>query len=143
MARFFWGKTSIQRREGVHPLLLMTVDTALSYGVMDMTIIEGVRSIEQQKLNVEKGVSKTMNSMHLIQPTGYAHALDIYPAPINMEKFRAGYWPEIIRFGVLAGLMKRAAQEVGCEITWGCDWDNDGQVLDHTFFDAPHFELVL
>ena len=43
---------------------------------------------------------------------------------------------------MIAGLMMRAAQEEGVHIRWGGDWDSDGQTLDHTFFDAPHFEMV-
>jgi hypothetical protein len=49
---------------------------------------------------------------------------------------------EIVRFGLIAGLMHRAAQEEGVKIRWGADWNGNGQTLDHSFFDAPHFELV-
>lgn len=138
-----FGKQSLANLKGVHPDLVGVATRALAYGVMDFSVGEGLRELSRQKVLLESGFSTTMESKHLKQADGYGHALDLHPYPINMKKVNQGSWPEIIRYGVLAGLMRRAAQEEGVVIRWGCDWDSDGQTLDHTFFDAPHFELVL
>jgi peptidoglycan LD-endopeptidase CwlK len=82
-----------------------------------------------------------MNSKHIAQADGFGHAVDLYPYPIDMKHVNGGYWPEIIRFGVLAGIIKTLAPKHGLMIRWGMDWDSDGRTLDHSFFDAPHFEI--
>jgi peptidoglycan L-alanyl-D-glutamate endopeptidase CwlK len=104
--------------------------------------MEGLRSIERQKQLFKDGFTKTLNSKHLEQPDGYGYAIDLYPYPIDMVKVNKASPVEIVRFGLIAGAMFAAAKELGVDITWGADWDNDGQTLDHTFFDAPHFELT-
>lgn len=136
------SKTSMGNLAGVHPVLVAVVKRAISYQIIDFSVIEGVRTLEKQKEYLKSGVTKTLNSKHLIQPDGYGWAVDLYPHPIDMAKIRKNDAREMSRFGMLAGVMLKTAQEVGCEIRWGGDWDGDGEVLDHTFFDAPHFELV-
>lgn len=84
-----------------------------------------------------------MNSYHLIQPDGYGHAVDLAPYPCNWNKIRAGDWREISRFGVLNGILQTKAKEIGVTLTWGNDWDRDGQTLDHNFADAPHWQIEI
>lgn len=115
--------------EGVHPGLVRVVEHALELSPLDFTVVEGVRSLEKQKEYVAKGVSKTLNSRHLKQSDGYAHAVDIYPyydrsVQVNapMDKFRA-----------IADAMKQSAKELGVSITWGGDWKS--------FVDAPHYQI--
>lgn len=136
-----FGVKSLDNLVGVHPELVDCCHYALSAGIMDFSVICGVRTIEEQKELVKKGVSKTMRSKHLVQADGYGWAVDLAPYPLSWDKVNNNHWPEIIRFGVLAGLMKAKARESGLALTWGCDWDGDGETLDHTFFDAPHFEI--
>lgn len=138
-----FSPTSEGRMAGVHPKLVAVARRALSYGLSDFSVREGVRTKERQAQLFGEGATKTLNSKHLIQPDGFGHALDLYPAPIDMVRVNKGDAREIARFGMIAGLMLRAAQEEGVAIRWGGDWDSDGQTLDHSFFDAPHFEMVL
>lgn len=137
-----FSRRSLERLEGVHPDLVSCVHEVMSWQVMDFSVIEGVRSADRQRKLFEAGRSTTLNSKHLIQPDGFAHAVDLYPYPIDMGLVDEGDVREIARFGILAGLMARAAQEIGVLVVNGMDWDGDGQTLDHTFFDAPHFQLV-
>jgi peptidoglycan L-alanyl-D-glutamate endopeptidase CwlK len=39
-------------------------------------------------------------------------------------------------------LFSRLVRAADKRITWGGDWDRDGQTADETFHDWPHFELV-
>lgn len=139
---YSFGEKSENNLKGVHPKLIVVVRKALSYGVMDFSVGEGVRTLQRQHELLSTGATQTLNSKHLLQPDGFGHAVDLYPSPVNMAQVNRGYWPECIRFGLLAGLIMRAAQEEGVQLRWGMDWDKDGQTLDHSFFDAPHFELI-
>lgn len=136
-----FSKRSLDNLVGVHPHLIDTVCSVMRMQIMDFSVVEGVRTKERQEQLYGDKKSKTLNSKHLIQSDGYGHAIDLYPYPINMKKVHAGHTVEIIRFGVLSGLMKAAAYDLGYSIIWGADWDGDGETLDHTFFDAPHFQL--
>lgn len=138
-----FGKKSLSRLEGVHPLLINLVHSAMDKQIMDFSVIEGVRTLEKQKDYVKRGVSKTLKSKHLIQPDGYGHAVDLYPYPIDMLKVNKGSAKEIARFGVLAGIMLTCSRANNIRIINGMDWDGDGETLDHSFFDAPHFQLLL
>jgi peptidoglycan L-alanyl-D-glutamate endopeptidase CwlK len=122
--------------EGIDERLRAVVLDVMALQIMDFSVAEGLRTKERQEKLVASGASKTMNSKHL---TG--KAVDLYPYPIDMRKVQAGNWVECARFGVLAGMMKTVGQRHGVKIRWGLDWDSDGQTLDQTFFDAPHFEL--
>ena len=146
---FKFSKKSLDLLQGVHPLLVEVVTEAMAYQVMDFSVNEGVRTLERQKQLVAEGKSRTMLSKHLIQADGYGHAVDLYPSPVNMSlinnpaKSPGLYGKELYRFGVLSGIMMSAAKKKKAVIVNGADWDGDGETLDHTFFDAPHFQLVI
>lgn len=140
---------SLEKLKGVHPLLVDCVHLAMNLQILDFSVQEGIRSIDRQKELVATGRSKTMLSKHIIQADGYGHAVDLYPSPIDMAAINAPqknvskYGKEIFRFGLLSGAMLSSAKKMGIIVVNGADWDGDGQTLDHTFFDAPHFQLVL
>lgn len=136
-----FSKKSLDNLVGVHPVLAEIVRNVMDLQVMDFSVVEGLRTVDKQREYVVKGVSKTMNSKHLKQDDGYGHAVDLYPYPIDMQRVNKSNAQEIVRFGVLAGMMLAEAQKKGVTLVWGGDWDLDGQTLDHSFFDAPHFEL--
>lgn len=138
-----FSQKSLDKLAGVHPLLVDVVHDVMAMQIMDFSVNEGVRTLERQKQLVAEKKSKTMQSKHLMQNDGYGHAVDLYPSPIDMAAVQRGDEREIYRFGILAGLMLSAAKRRGIIIINGADWDGDGQTLDHTFFDAPHFQIVL
>ena len=113
------GQRSLQNLSGVHPDLVSVVKRAIEITEQDFSVLEGLRSLEQQRINVDKGVSKTMNSRHL---TG--HAVDLIPYPVSWD------WEY---FYPIADAMKQAAEELGVDIEWGGDWKS--------FPDGPHFQL--
>jgi peptidoglycan LD-endopeptidase CwlK len=97
----------------------------------DCIILEGHRTEEQQKENVRKGVSKTMNSKHLHSPS---RAVDVAPFPLD--------WNDLERFKIFGGFVLGMAAALGIPIVWGGDWNGNKKFTDQTFFDYPHFELV-
>ena len=128
MVSFVLGKNSIERLKGVHPDLVKVAKRAIELTEVDFGVTAGVRTIEQQKEYVRSGASKTMNSRHLIQHDGYAHAFDV-AAYVN----GAIQWTPFSLYTDIARAMKAAAAEQGIPIEWGGDWK--------TFKDGPHFQL--
>lgn len=127
------GQRSIDRLNTVHPDLQKVIYKAFESMPFDVTVLEGVRSVEQQKANVAKGVSQTMNSKHLKQADGYSHAVDIAPYPVD--------WNNKSRFNQQAEIVMNAAKELGIKVRWGGDWNRNGDWRDEKFYDGPHFEL--
>lgn len=136
-----FSKRSLDNLVGVHPDLVMIVHEVMNMGLIDFSVNEGLRTPERQAELVQQGASKTLFSKHLKQPDGFGHAVDLYPSPVDMQSVRAGNAKEISRFGFIAGLMLATAKNNGIKLIWGADWDFDGETLDHTFFDAPHFQI--
>lgn len=124
-----FGKGSLEKLNNpkLHPKLKQLLLESIKTSPIDFTIIETVRSIEQQKKNVAKGVSKTMKSRHIpsTNKSGLCEAFDVAPYPIN--------WKDIKRFVELSKHIKSVANKLNINITFGGDWIS--------FKDYPHYEL--
>ena len=120
---FKLGNKSLKNLSGVHPDLVRVVKQAIILTPIDFAVTEGVRTIERQKMLVESGASRTMNSQHLV---GRA---------VDLAAFVDGKvsW-DLPLYHKLAQAMKAAANYCMVEIRWGGDWEN--------FKDCPHFELA-
>ncbi len=60
-------------------------------------------------------------------------AVDVWPYPYD-EK-------DLARIRYFAGFVMGTAVQLGLEVRWGGDWDQDTQVNDQTFNDLVHFEV--
>ena len=124
-----FSRRSLDNLRGVHPDLVAVVVAALyRYATIDFAVIEGVRDRDRQAEMVRQGKSWTMDSKHLIQPDGFAHAVDLAPwvdGGIPWDDWQAFY--------NLSQAMKFAARYMGVTITWGGDWE---------VRDGPHFQLL-
>jgi len=136
---FFFSGNSSERLNTCDKRLVSICKRALSFGVMDFSILEGVRSYERQKQLFHDGKSKTLQSKHLANQKGMSEAVDILPYPSRVNGINV--WNDPIRFHILAGLMFAAASLEGVQLRWGGDWDGDGNSADQTFLDFAHFEL--
>ena len=74
---FRLGNRSKQKLEGVHPDMVAVVERAIELTKVDFGVTYGVRTVEEQEKLVASGRSQTMKSKHLIQDTGYSHAVDV------------------------------------------------------------------
>lgn len=63
--------------EGVHPDMVAVVERAIELTSVDFGVTYGVRTVEEQEKLVASGRSQTMKSKHLIQDSGYSHAVDV------------------------------------------------------------------
>lgn len=124
-------KTSLKRFTGVHPDLVRVIQrTAKDWADKEVSFIVtcGLRTLEEQKVYVAKGFSKTMRSKHLPQKDGMSHAVDL---AILLKGKLTWDWPAYKR---LADRVKAAAKAEQVAIVWGGDWV--------TFKDGPHFQLT-
>lgn len=151
MSGFKLSRRSLDRLEGVNADLVAVVKFAINATKTDFGVIQGLRTIEQQKELVAKGASQTMKSKHLD-----GNAVDLM-AYINGR----GSW-ELNLYDDLADAMKEGAQMAGVAIRWGAAWHiDDIRKWDGTmeeamndyidlrrsqgrrpFIDGPHFETM-
>jgi peptidoglycan L-alanyl-D-glutamate endopeptidase CwlK len=111
----------------VHPDLVKVFREAYRLTDTKPIVTCGARSVEEQRILVAKGASKTMNSRHIPGKDGTSKALDV--AFIINGKLRWD-WP---LFATFAKVMKQAAKSLGVSVEWGGDWKS--------FKDGPHFQL--
>lgn len=140
-----WDARSAKSLEGVHPDLVRVAERVRQTSTVPFVILEGLRTLAQQKANVAKGVSQTMDSRHL---TG--HAIDAAPLKANGQV--SWDWPD---YYPLAAVFATAAAELGVPLRWGGNWNEDfGRVRSaadaeamHKRYtgrlpDGPHYELA-
>ena len=136
-----WGKKSIERLDGLDPLLRQVLDRALSYQILDISIIQTVRSKEEQDEYFRTGKSKVKwpNGKHNVtEDSPLAKAADVAPYIPG----RGVSWNKL-HCCVLAGIILAAAKEEEVAIRWGGNWDMDSEpITDQDFQDLVHFELV-
>lgn len=130
---------SLNRLVDVHPALIEVARLGLTYSPHSFFVSEGARSIDRQRELMAKGFSKTLDSKHLIQADGHAHAFDLIASgdldgdgDVDAQD-TALVWDRRIYTEISAGI-KRAAVDLGTAIRWGGDFKN--------FFDGPHYELA-
>lgn len=116
------GKKSLERLAGVKEPLQAVIKSAIVDSPYDFSITCGLRTVEEQKVLVATGKSKTMKSKHL---TGDA---------VDIAVFVDGKltW-ELKYYKTVAAHIKKVAAKLGVKITWGGDWQS--------FIDGPHFQL--
>lgn len=107
---------------GVHPDIFAVTKRAAEIMQGGFIITEGMRTKERQRELFAKGLSKTMNSRHLV-----GLAVDFAPLIDGQVTWK---WPA---FKPVADAFKAAAKELDIAIEWGGDWKR--------FKDGPHIEL--
>jgi peptidoglycan LD-endopeptidase CwlK len=122
-----FGKRSRERMKGVDSRLIEVVNELIK--IMDVTIIEGLRTKERQDELVKSGASKTKFSKHI-----EGKALDLSPYPIDWEN-RDGFY-------YMGGMIRGIAQQLGHNIRFGGDWNSDGDTKDNNFDDLVHIEIL-
>lgn len=140
---FTLSKASLDKLQGVHPKLVNVVKRAIELTKQDFKVLEGVRTPERQKELYAQGRTKpgpkvtwTLTSNHFVNPkTGYGHAVDLVPYPVD--------WETLSKFDAIQKAMFAAAKELGVTIRWGADWDQDGKPRERGESDSPHFEIKL
>ena len=128
MARF--GRRSKERLATCEKDLQMVFNEVIKH--VDCSVLEGHRSGERQDKLYDEGKTKVRypNGRHNSSPS---RAVDVTPYPVN--------WKDRERQTLFAGFVLGIANQMGINIRWGGDWDQDFEVQDNKFDDFPHFEL--
>ena len=121
-----FGKRSRERLKGVDTRLVNVLNELIK--IMDVTVIEGLRSAERQEELLAKGATKVKYSKHM-----EGKAVDIAPYPID--------WKDRDRFHYMGGMIRGIAQQLNIPVRWGGDWDSDGETRDNRFDDLVHVEI--
>lgn len=134
---FKFSKRSLSKLEGVDPRLVSVAGRAIQITKVDFGVIEGLRTLAQQKIYFDRGASKTMKSKHL-----KGMAIDTM-AYIGSR----GSW-ELPLYAQIADAFAEAARQEGVRIRWGGAWnypniaDYAGPMSDiQRSWDSGHFEL--
>ena len=145
-----FGKSSIQKLQGVHPDLVKVMNLAIQKSSQDFSITEGVRTLERQKELLAKKLTQTLKSNHIKQEYGFGHAVDVAPYPLSWD---------LAKFYPIVEAVSAAAKELGVRVRWGGAWAvlNDSakspkdlvneysaerrKLGKKAFIDGPHFEL--
>lgn len=92
------------------------------------------RDVDMQRAQVQSGASKTMKSKHC---EGKAIDITLYKTGTQ-----TAIWNRYA-YSVVAGFIKLCAQEIGVSLTWGADWNNNGEIgeKDNWEVDFVHWEI--
>jgi peptidoglycan L-alanyl-D-glutamate endopeptidase CwlK len=151
MSYYRLSHRSNERLNNVEPDLVRVVKRAIELTRVDFGVIQGLRTLDEQKKLYAYGASRTMKSKHLS-----GRAVDLL-AYIGSR----GSW-EINLYDDIADAMKRAAITEGVGIRWGAAWnipdltdwmgtceeamahyiDTRRSQKRRPFIDGPHFELI-
>ena len=147
---------SKNKLEGVHPDMVAVVERAIELTKVDFGVTYGVRSLAEQEKLVASGRSQTMKSKHLIQDSGYSHAVDVVAYDGSDVVWEINVYDDI------CDAFKQAAIEKGVAVKWGAAW-SEGDIRSYEgtaedamnayidlrrrqsrrpFIDGPHFELM-
>ncbi len=118
------GLASQKNLIGIDDDLAIIVQRALEVSTVDFSVVDGLRTIEEQERLVQDGKSWTLDSKHLS-----GDAVDIYPWVDGATSHAEEDYRRVAR------AMFRASQELGFVIEWGGFWKG-GKV------DRPHWQKV-
>ena len=119
-------KRSKERLRGVDTRLVNVLNELIK--IMDVTIIEGLRSKQRQEILLKEGKTKTKFSKHI-----EGKAVDLAPYPVD--------WEDRDRFHYMGGMIRGIAKQLNINVRWGGDWDSDGETKDNRFDDLVHVEI--
>ena len=149
------GRRSKAELQDVHPDLVRVVERAILITSQDFSVHDGIRTEAEQRVLVQRGASRTMNSKHLPQEDGWGHAVDLVPYLNGKLRWE---WRLIYP---IAEAMRAAAEELGVRLRWGGHWgeltgmDDEPEALvrayvdarrakgKSAFIDGPHYELLV
>ena len=135
-----YGISSSAKRDTCHPVLIQVLDRGLIRSPVDIKIIWGFRNEAEQNGMFDMKVSQKRwpDSDHNHMENGKPCSLAFDFAPwVNGDI----NWNDTHMFAVVAGVFFAAANEIGCELGWGGDWDLDGTTMDQRFMDWGHMWL--
>lgn len=146
---FYLSEESLSNLEGVTQSLVDVTKRAIELTTVDFVVLEGLRTMSEQREYVSQGLSQTMNSRHLS-----GNAVDV-GALVNGSYNGS----DLSLYADIAEAFSKASREQGTPIRWGGCWEVLGSLVvspyaallaygdrkrangETPFFDAGHFEI--
>lgn len=127
-----WSQVSLNALEEIDPRLVAVIEEVRD--LVDITIVSGYRSLEEQLQLYERGFSKVKSGKHNVYPS---LAVDVqpYPLPHAQQDLRE-------ELSYIAGLFIAFGRKRGLTLRWGGDWDRDSRSRNNNFDDLYHIEIV-
>ena len=154
MSEFKFSQRSLRRFKGVNPDLVKVIKLALKKSPVDITVVSGVRTAEEQNKLFKDGKSQKDGFRHKSRHQ-FGEAIDIVPFVDGKISWK---WAHIFK---MADAVKAAADELGVRIRWGGSWtelsdqplsakalsdayvESRKSVGAKPFLDGAHFETIL
>ena len=136
MGTYSFGKNSEKILANARQYLQRVARLALSWGIMDFSVVETHRNKATQNGYFARGKSRVQwpDGKHNSLPSD---AFDLVPFINGKGSYNKAHCL------VLAGLMLAAAAVLGVRLRWGGNWDMDGEpITDQDFQDLVHYEVV-
>lgn len=141
---FYFGKKSQTILLQAAPELQLLGTVAIRVSPWDISCTEAHRGQPAQDLAYAKGASKVQwpDSCHNSEPSRAVH-FDPFPLLYpgadlgereNMKRYA--------RYYMLAVHIRQIAEFISVPVRWGGDWDGDWDILDQSFDDLAHWELL-
>lgn len=118
---------SVSTLKSVHPDLVKIATKAFELTKQPFVIYNGLRTVAQERANVEHGASETMHSRHLPNKQGVACAIDVYALVDGKPNWEAA------KYQPIAAAFLLAAHDLALHVEWGGNWT--------TLKDWGHFQL--
>jgi peptidoglycan L-alanyl-D-glutamate endopeptidase CwlK len=143
-----YSAASLSHLSGVTPKLRKVFETAIN--IVNITILDGIRTKAEQEQNLRTGASQTMNSRHLPQPPdNLSAAVDAVVWPTDWDLLERGFQAvkradpqlRILEHFWMMGVLKGIAYTQGVDLRQGIDWNGNGEFDDQTFMDMDHSEI--
>lgn len=140
MPIYHLGNTSKENLYTCTDNIQRVIRKAISLGLMDFSVVEGVRfKAEQNRLFlIKKSKVKWPNSKHNIIKEGEkSKAVDAVPYVNGKSSYNYNHCCH------LAGIILSVGLSMGIKLRWGGNWDMDGEpITDQDFLDLVHFEEI-
>lgn len=148
MTPFSYSQISSANLAECEPQLRRIFDFVIQH--WDCTIIDGRRTVAEERQNVADGASQTMNSKHLPDAAGLSRAVDVLPYPFDYDSIERGInaikkadpHMQIAEVYAFIGYVRGVADMMGIPLRQGADWNSNHQFEDQSFDDLPHHELL-
>ena len=130
---YVFGRRSKENLKGVNPIMVK-VEDALRYSTVDFSVIDGLRTTQEQQELYKAGVTELDG---LVKKSAHqsGNAVDVIPYVEDMDIWDVNS-PEVSKLWLEVGrAMLRSAMKNGVCLEWGVAYNIGGGR------DYPHFEL--
>lgn len=136
---FRFSEISENRLVTCDPRIQEIMGLAIQRSSIDFGIAEGHRTLAKQQQYFAEEKSQKDGIINKSKHQSFPSlAVDIY----GWVNGKQTYNTSVMCY--LAGVIDSVASELGFNLIWGANWDDDGEIItDHKFIDMPHWELTV